>query len=171
MSPLQVARSWQAHGFLTKKKNTENEKLNPSRRWRLAESHHVVSSLAKRSNPNTKANQTQNSTNQTQSTEVFIKKKKKSPIHKPKPNPVTHRRSRRRRRRRSIVVVARPVAPHRRSKNADRSASAPVLGARRSMLLPAFPEGISLFFSLTLSQSLALYLTEIKTEMNRRSTS
>ena len=50
--------------------------MNPSRRWCLAEFHHVASSLAKRSNPNTKANQTQNSANQTQSTEVFIKKKK-----------------------------------------------------------------------------------------------
>ena len=148
--------------------------MNPSRRWCLAESHHVASSLAERSNPNTKANQTQNSANQTQSTEVFIKKKKKkkSPIHKP--NPVTHGRSRRRRRRRSdlvVVVVARPVALHRRSENTDRSASAPVLGARCLVLPPALPQGISLFFSLTLSQSLALYLTEIKKEMNRRSTS
>ena len=105
---------------------------------------------------------------------VYQKKKKKSPIHKPKPNPVTHGRSRRRRRRRSdlvVVVVARPVALHRRSENTDRSASAPVLGARCLVLPPALPQGISLFFSLTLSQSLALYLTEIKKEMNRRSTS
>ena len=63
-----------------KKKNTESEiepnqpitSLEPGitsrRRW-----------LAERSNPNTKANQTQNSANQTQSTEVFIKKKKKNP--------------------------------------------------------------------------------------------
>ena len=81
-SPLQVARSRQAHGFSTKKKkkNTENEKLNPSRRWRLAKSHHVTSSLAERSNPNTK-------TNQTQSTEVFIKKKKKIPNTQTKTKP------------------------------------------------------------------------------------
>ena len=67
-----------ASPFSTKKKNTESEiepnqpimSLAPGitsrRRW-----------LAERSNPNTKANQTQNSANQTQSTEVFIKKKKK----------------------------------------------------------------------------------------------
>ena len=44
-------------------------------------------------------------------------KKKKSPIHKPKPNPVTHGWSRRRRRRHSelVVVVVATVAPHRRS--------------------------------------------------------
>ena len=59
------------------KKNTESEiepnqpitSLAPGimsrRRW-----------LAERSNPNTKANQTQNLANQTESTEVFIKKKK-----------------------------------------------------------------------------------------------
>ena len=82
-----------ASPFSTKKKNTESEielnqpimSLAPGitsrRRW-----------LAERSIPNTKANQTQNSANQTQSTEVFIKKKKKkkSPIHKPKSNPVNH---------------------------------------------------------------------------------
>ena len=34
-----------------KKKNTENEKSNPSRLWHLAESHHVTSSLAERLNP------------------------------------------------------------------------------------------------------------------------
>ena len=132
-SPLQVACSWQAHRFSTKKKkNTENQKLNPSRRWHLAESHHVASSLAERSNPNTKANQTQNSANQTQSTEVFIKKKK-SPIHKPKPNPVTHGWSRRRRRRRSelvVVVVTRPVAPHRRSEIGERRLLYLCFGAR-----------------------------------------
>ena len=49
-----------------------------------------------------------------------------------------------------------------RLENADHSASAPVLGARRSVHSPALPQGISLFFSLTLSQSLSLYLTEIK---------
>ena len=47
-----------------------------------------------------------------------------------------------------------------------------VLPLLRCSVLPlALPQGISLFFSLTLSQSLALYLTEIKKEMNRRSTS
>ena len=139
--------------------------MNPSRRWRLAEFHHVVSSLAERSNPNTKANQTQ-------STEVFIKKKKKSPIHNPKPNPVTHGRSRCRHRR-SIIVIARSIAPHRRSEIGERKSLCLCFGARCSPLsAPSGPPSryFALFLS-TLSQSLTLYLTEIKTEMNRRSTS
>ena len=98
-----------------KKKNTESEiepnqpitSLAPSitsrRRW-----------LAERSIPNTKANQTQNSTSQTQSTEVFIKKKKKKIPNtqtKIKPSkPFTHGRSRRHRRRRRRS----PGRPHRR---------------------------------------------------------
>ena len=57
-SPLQVARSRQAHGFSIKKKNnnnnTENEKSNPSRRWPGRDQSPL---------PNTKANQNQNSAN------------------------------------------------------------------------------------------------------------
>ena len=133
--------------------------MNPSRRWRLAKSHHVASSLAERSNPNTKANQTQNSANQTQSDRgVYLKKKKKSPIHKPKPNPVTHGRSRRRRRRRSellVVVVARPVAPHRRSEIGECRSLCLCSGARCSPLgAPSGPP--SRYFALFLSDSLSV---------------
>ena len=118
---LVTASPW----ILNQKKNTENQKLNPSRRWRLAESHHVASSLAERSNPNTKAKQTP--TNQTQrcsskpNTEVFIKKKKEKKIlntqTKTKPsNPRSRRRCRRHRRSSLVVVVvACSVAPHHRS--------------------------------------------------------
>ena len=112
--------------------------MNLSRRWQRNETHHVASLLAERSNPNTKAKQTP--ANQTQrcsskpNIEVFIKKKKKSPIHKPKPNLVSHGPQSCRRRRRCssliVIVVAHPVAPHRRSENVDHSASAPVLGTR-----------------------------------------
>ena len=100
----------------------------------LAKSHHVTSSLAERSNPNTKANQTQRTqqtkhrgapANRTQSADVFIKKKKKkkSPIYKPKPNPVTHGRSRRHRCRHSsliVIVIARLVALHRKLEIGER---------------------------------------------------
>ena len=96
---------------------------------------------------------------------MFIKKKKKNPqylaIHKPKPNPVTHGWSRRHRRRRRHRLPGRPSSQivDRRSENADRFASAPVLGARRSVHSSALPQGISLFFSLTLSESLSFFIS------------
>ena len=107
-SPLQVACSRQAHGFSTqkKKKEKENQKLNPSCCWRLAESHHVASLLAERSNPNTKANQTQR-TQQTKhrAHRCLSKKKKKIPNTQTKTKPSnpqtvksTQRAHRRRRR-------------------------------------------------------------------------
>ena len=151
--------------------------MNPSRRWRLAESHHVTSSLAKRSNPNTKANQTQNSANQTQSTEVFIKKKKKkkkilNTQTKTKPsNPRTvtspsssPQRARRPHRRSPGHPSSQIGDRHRRpvdgrsviGSSLYASASAPVSGA--SCLLRQF--GLPQGFSLTLSQFLSLYLTE-----------
>ena len=133
-------------------------------------------------NPNTKANQTQNSANQTQSTEVFIKKKKKIPNTqtKIKPSkPLTHGRSHRRRHRRSelvVVIVVRLVAPHRRSEIRERRSLCLCSGARRSPLsAPSDPPSrYFALFSLWLFLNLSLfnlYLTEIKMEMNRRSTS
>ena len=132
--------------------------------WQRNQTHHVASSLAEKSNPNTKAKQTP--ANQTQrfsnkpNTEVFIKKKKKkSPIHKPKPNPVTHGH---------IAIV---VAAARSSSSLSLSRSPLIAdcrslcfysGAWCSVLPPTLSQGISLFFSLTLSQSLSLYLIEMK---------
>ena len=132
--------------------------------------------------PNTKANQNQNSANQTTNTEDraqrCLSKKKKSPIHKPKPNPVTHGRSRCRRRRRSELVVVVVVAPE--GLIVDRhhidivgavdrsavcaSASASMSGARqpRGFLRQSGPP--SRFFSLTLSETLNLFLSLSLTE-------
>ena len=126
--------------------------MNPSRRWRLAESHHVASSLAERSNPNTKANQTQR-TRQTKhrAQRCLSKKKKKSLIHKPKPNLVTHRRSRRR----SELVIARLIAPHRRSKIGERKSLCLCSGAQCLPLgAPSSPP--SRYFALFLSDSLSV---------------
>ena len=121
----------------------------------LAESHHVASSLAKRSNPNTKANQTQR-TQQTKHRAQRSLSKKKSPIHKPKPNPITHGRSRCRRRRRGelvVVVVARSVTPHRRSEIGERRSLYLCSDARCSPLgAPSGPP--SRYFALFLSDSL-----------------
>ena len=113
-SPLQVARSRQAHGFSIKKKIQRMRNRT----------HHVASSLADRSNPitqykskpNTELSKPNTLTQRTEHRGVY-QKKKKSPIHKPKPNPVTHGRSRRRRCCHSelVVVVVATVAPHRRS--------------------------------------------------------
>ena len=154
-----VARSRQAHRFSTKKKKKYRESENRT--------HHVdgreIKSVAEKSNPNAqyclyRANQQKqiklNRQQQTKhrETKVFIfkkkKKKKKSPIHNPKPNPITHH---------DHVATTHScsssplsLTPHRRSKIADCSASAP-------MLPPALPQGISLFFSLT--------ITEMKNEM------
>ena len=70
-----------------------------------------ITSLAEKSNPNTVyTEQKQNKLQQTKHRGVYQKKKKKSPIHKPKPNPVTH----------GHVAAARSssllsLTPHRRS--------------------------------------------------------
>ena len=90
----EVARSRQAHEFSTKKKKSIQRIRN--------ETHHVAGremkpfmSLAEKSNPNTVyTEQKQNKLQQTKHRSVY-QKKKKSPIHKPKPNlskpnPVTH---------------------------------------------------------------------------------
>ena len=119
--------------------------------------------LAERSIPNTKANQTQNSASQTQSTEVFIKKKKKkSSIHKPKSNPVNHLPTDGH----VVAVVAAasssssssfawsPLIADRRSENGERRS---MFGVRRSVLPPALRQCISLFFlsdSFSVSRSL-----------------
>ena len=174
--------------------------------WQRNQTHHVASSLAEKSNPNTKAKQTP--ANQTQrcsskpNTELFIKKKKKSPIRKPnpskpntevlqqtkhrgvyqkkkkkspirkpkpnpsKPNPVTHDHV-------TVVVAAArssssssltrsPLIADCRSEIRDRRSLCLCSSARCSVVPPALPQGISLFFSLTLSQSLSLYLIEMK---------
>ena len=130
--------------------------MNPSCCWRLAESHHVASLLAERSNPNTKANQTQ----RTQQTKhrahrcLSKKKKKKSLIHKPKPNPVTHRRSSRRSEL-IVVVVARPIALHHRSEIGERKSLCLFFDAQCSPLgAPSNPP--SRYFALFLSDSLSV---------------
>ena len=94
----------------------------------------------------------ENAANQTQGTEVFIKKKKKkSLIHKPKPNLVTHRRSRRC----SELVVARLIAPHRRSKIGERKSLCLCSGAQCLPLgAPSSPP--SRYFALFLSDSLSV---------------
>ena len=155
-----------ANPFSTKKKKKiQSQKLNPinpSRRWRLA-SRRVVAGWQRDQTPIQK--QTKHRTQQTKHRAQRClskkkKKKKKSPIHKPKSNPVNHLPTDGHVAAVSSSSLARsPLIADRRLENADRSASAPVLP-------PALPQGISLFFSLTLSQALTLYLTEIKKEMN-----
>ena len=94
---------------------------------------------------------------------MFIKKKKKSPIHKPKSNPVNHLPTDGHVA--AVVATASSLSlfvwsrfiTDRRSKNTDRSASAPVLDVRRSVLPPALRQGILLFFlsdSFSVSRSL-----------------
>ena len=166
-----------------KKKNTESEiepnqpitSLAPGitsrRRW-----------LVERSIPNKKANQTQNSASQTQSTEVFIKKKKKSPIHKPKSNPVNHLPTNGH----VAAVVAAvsssslssfawsPLIADRRSENGERRS---VFGVRRSVLPPALRQGISFLFlsdSFSVSSSLifsSVFLSVFSTSPSCRSIS
>ena len=153
------------HGkpILNQKKKIQSQKLNPinpSRRWRLASRRVVAGWQRDQSQYKSKSNrQTQNSANQTQSTEVFIKKKKKSPIHKPKSNPVNHLPTDGH----VAAVVAAvsssslssfawsPLIADRRSENADRCS----VFAARCSLRPSVKVFRS-FFSLTLSQSLAL---------------
>ena len=111
--------------------------------------------------------QTKHRTQQTKhrAQRCLSKKKKKSPIHKPKSNPVNHLPTDGRV---AAVVTAAsssssssfawsPLIADRRSENADRSASAPVLDVRRSVLPPALRQGILLFFlsdSFSVSRSL-----------------
>ena len=103
-------------------------------------------------------------------TKVFIKKKKKIPNTQTKTKPsnrrtvtspssslqLTHRRCRRSPGRPSSQIV------DRRSEIGERKSLCLCSGARYTVLPPALPQGISLSFSLTLSQSLSLYLTEMK---------
>ena len=93
---------------------------------------------------------------------MFIKKKKKSPIHKPKSNPVNHLPTDGHV---TAVVAAAsssssssfawlPLIADRRSKNGERRL---VFGVRRSVLPLALRQGISLFFlsdSFSVSRSL-----------------
>ena len=97
------------------------------------------------------------------------KKKKKSPIHKPKSNPVNHLPTDG-----HVAAVSSllssslawsPLIADRRSENADRSASALVLSVRRSVLPPALRQGISLFFlsdSFSISRSLIFISLKLK---------
>ena len=158
VSPLQVARSRQAHRFSTKKKN---QKI---RNW----THHVASSLAERSNPNIKANQTQRTpANQTQLQQTkhrgVYKKKKKIPNTQTKTKPsnpqtvTSPSSSPQLACRHHRCLPGRPSSQivDRRSENADRSASAPVLAARCS-LRPSLKVFRS--FSLWLSLSLSVFI-------------
>ena len=117
-----------------------------------------ITSLAEKSNPNAVyTKQKQNKLQQTKHRGVY--QKKKSPIHKlkpnpNKPNPVTH----------DHVSAARlssssSLAPHRRSQILDRRLQISWPLFRCSVLLLALHQGISLFFSLTLSQSLSLFIS------------
>ena len=159
-----VARSWQAHGFSTKKKKKIQRirKSNPSRRWQRNQSGgreiKPQCPILPIQSKSAKANQTQQATaNQTQRDRgVYLKKKKKIPNTQSKSKPQQTKPSnppqsrRRDATARSCSSSPSSLAPHRRSEIADCSASAPVLP-------PALPQGISLFFSLT--------ITEMKNEM------
>ena len=116
----------------------------------------LVTSLPEKSNPNitayteqiskTKSNSSKAKPNTDSQSDrgVYLKKKKKSPIHKPKPsprkpNPKTHGHVAAT----PQLVVARPSSQIADWRSLCASASAPVLGA-----LPlALPQDISLFFS------------------------
>ena len=152
-----VARSRQAHGFSTKKK----KKI-----YRESENrtHHVGGREIKPQCPilpiqskSAKANQTQQATaNQTQRDRGVYLKKKKIPNTQFKTKPQQTKPSNPPRSRHcdaaahSCSSLPSSLAPHRRSEIANCSASALVLPA-------ALPQGISLFFSLT--------ITEMKNEM------
>ena len=115
--------------------------------------------------------QTKHRTQQTKhrAQRCLSKKKKKSPIHKPKSNPVNHLPMDGHV---TAVVAAAsssssssfawsPLIADRRLENADHSASALMLGVRRSVLPPALRQGISLFFlsdSFSVSRSLVFIL-------------
>ena len=115
-----------------KKKKIQSQKLNPinpSRRWRLASRRVVAGREIKpqyKSKPNTELNKPN-----TEHRGVYQKKKKKSPIHKPKSNPVNHLPT-------DghiaavVVVVVRLVAPHCRSEIGERKSLCLCSGARCS---------------------------------------
>ena len=146
--------------FPTKKK-IQSQKLNPinpSRRWRLASRRVVIGREIKpqyKSKPNTELSKPN-----TEHRGVYQKKKKKkSPIHKPKSNPVNHLPTNGHV---VTVIVAvsssssssftwSPLIADRRTENADRCS----VFAARCSLRPSIRVFRS-FFSLTLSQSLAL---------------
>ena len=144
---------------------------NPSRCWRLASRRVVAGREIKpqyKSKPNTELSKPN-----TEHRGVYQKKKKKSPIHKPKSNPVNHLPTDGHV---AAVVAAAsssssssfawsPLIADRRSENANRSASAPVLGVRRSVLPLALHQGISLFFlsdSFSVSRSLIFISLKLK---------
>ena len=140
--------------------------INPSRRWRLA-SRRVVAGREIKPQYKSKPNTEHRGVYQKK------KKKKKSPIHKPKSNPVNHLPMDGHV---TAVVAAAsssssssfawsPLIADRRSENADHSASAPVLGVRRSVLPPVLRQGISLFFlsdSFSISRSLIFISLKLK---------
>ena len=181
-----TASPLQASPFSTKKKKKKikSQKLNPinpSRRWRLASRRVVAGQQRDQSQYKSKPNrQTQNSANQTQSIEVFIKKKKKkSPIHKPKSNPVNHLPTDGHVA--AVVAATRSssfawslLIVDRRSENGERRS---VLGVRRSVLPPALRQGISFLFlsdSFSVSSSLifiSVFLSVFSTSPSCRSTS
>ena len=108
-----------------------------------------ITSLAEKSNPNTVyTNSSKSKTNSSKpNTEVFILKKKKNISNtQAKTKPQQTKPSNTRSCRRSSLVVTRPS-----SQIADRSASAPMLGA------PSGPP--SRYFSLFLSDSLSVSLS------------
>ena len=154
-----------ASPFSTKKKKIQSQKLNPinpSRRWRLA-SRRVVTGRGEIKPQYKSKSNTELSKPNTEHRGVYQKKKKKkSPIHKPKSNPVNHLPTDGH----VVAVVAAasllssssfawsPLIADRRSENGERRS---VFGVRRSVLLPALRQGISLFFlsdSFSVSRSL-----------------
>ena len=135
-------------------------------------SRHVVAGREIKPQYKSKPNTENSSKPNTEHRGVYQKKKKKSPIlsntqTKTKPsNPrmvmsLSSSLQLARRRRHRHRSPGRPSSQivDRRSENADRFASAPVLGARRSVHSSALLQGISLFFSLTLSQSLSFFIS------------
>ena len=144
--------------------------INPSRRWCLASRRVVAGREIKpqyKSKPNTELSKPN-----TEHRGVY-QKKKKSPIHKPKSNPINHLPMDGH----VTTVVAAvsssssssfawsPLIADRRSENADHFASTPVLGVRRSVLPPTLRQGISLFFlsdSFSISRSLIFISLKLK---------
>ena len=136
-----------------KKKITENQKIQPSCRWQRnqiggRESIPQCPILPIQSK-SAKANQTQQQTKHREhiKTEVIILKKNPQYTHKNQTpaNPWSRRRD-------AAARSPSPssLAPHRRSEIADRSASAPVLGAPSGPPSRYFSLFLSLFISLSL---------------------